>query len=301
MRRCILGRWRAVALGRDDHVPRGHGALEARVDLAESTPPAVQSITSVARGCVTPRASTTSARPRTSFAGCSRAQAGSNIAPGSSPSRPVAPNRDPTVRGPRARARRRRTPRLRDLRLARPRCTAERAKAIVPPRCEVAVDALASRDADRPRRPCRPSHAASRAPRRRPCRRSSDPRSTAGTARCTSRRCGPTRRTRRSPSRARRYAAAGSRFEQVLGRPQPGQPAADDRDVDIARPPRVAREAPGRRVPTGRGRRPEARAAIGGGCAVGRLAGSAIRAGSRPRSAPSAGSARSRRTPARRS
>ena len=146
----------------------------------ESTPrkrtlPAAQSITSVRSKRVTPSASTTSARPRTSFAGCSLAQAGSNIAPGSSPSRPVAPNREPTVRWSQYSGRS--TPNRRSSAtsaLANSRCTALRANTTVPPRSK--SQSMPSSRATRPTSStvstiaCRIATAASK-----PCWRSSDP------------------------------------------------------------------------------------------------------------------------------
>ena len=82
-----------------------------------------------------------------------------------------------------------------------------------------------------------------------------------GSAPSTSRRCGPTRRTPRSPPRARRCAATG-RLAQVVGRPEARVAGADDGDVGVAvagqrrRGARSDRPAsPARRSVTGRTRR----------------------------------------------
>ena len=69
-------------------------------------------------------------------------------------------------------------------------------------------------------------------------------RGSSAAGRSTSRRCGPSHRTRRDHAR-RRDPQRRIASEQVPRRPQPGEPGTDDRDVDVDR-------TPPSRVPSGR-------------------------------------------------
>ena len=102
---------------------------------------------------------------------------------------------------------------------------------------------------DRPRRPCRPSPAASRRPRRSRARARATRRS-AGTAPSTSRRCRPEAPNPAISRSSTAMRSAGVGLRERVRRPEPGQPAADDADVEPGvRGERRAR-ARGRRVPT---------------------------------------------------
>ena len=98
----------------------------------------------------------------------------------------------------------------------------------------VSVDVLLLRPLRRLRRWCRTSLAAWRL---RPHVRPSSPSSSSSprTTRNTIRRCDPRPRSRRSPSRARRCEAR-DRPDEVISRPQPRVPTADDSDIDLLVP-----------------------------------------------------------------
>ena len=197
----------AVALERDDHVPRGHGALEARVDAAEphAARRPVDHLGALEEGDaerldhlgeaahelrgVQPRAGGVEHRTRVVAVETRRAEPGADGA--------LVPVLGAVDAEP---------PQLGDVRLREAR--AARRCGRTPPSRRARSRSRCPRVGrpDRPRRPCRPSHAASRPPRRsragvRAIRRS------AGTAPSTSRRCGP---TRRSPAISRSSTAMRS-------------------------------------------------------------------------------------------
>ena len=139
------------------------------------------------------------------------------------------------ARRPRARAHRPRTPRPPRPRPARPRAAraSGRTRSSRPSRSRSRCPPASPRG--RPRRRSRPSPGAWRARRHgRACARGM--RWSAGTARCTIRRCGPRRRSPAISFSSTTIRSAGSRSLQVPGGPQSGQAAADDRDVGIRVP-----------------------------------------------------------------